>query len=692
MVAIRTASRALFLLLVAFLPLSIVRANPAVAACGLPAQGVITQTVTYTLTADCVQTGEIVIGNAVPDLEVTINGGGYTITGGDHSLIIGSGILTLNNVTLDGEGKSRTELVSQDVVNANNVTFTRAHSGPAVLGAEANLNNVLFVNNYSPYYALRGNGNALHAGRGAVFTLNNAVFRNNYGNGGAAVVNIEATLTTTGCLTLSGNVPYDVYEIEYSWLDFAAGAWTDSSTGPCSGTIGNGGQAVIPPPEIMPCGLPAPGNLDVSATYSLTADCVITGDSTISEHVSIRIEGNGHSIRANPPNRTYYLAATASLDLQNIGMSGLRLFNWGAVTGHHFGMADTTSGGIVNMGDMRFTNSLFEDMTTTEAEAESVLRAWNPYQKGFTRFTDSTFRNNHGGVGVLQNAGATIELIDCVMFINNTPANFVGTVDDQSIDCNSPAVGPFFPAAPAAPSASSKPRMSQWSAIPKFENCEIRLGAIGLLCRPRGQPPVAEIWRIRPNPEGDHLPAAGTFILAVSQPQVEALGEGLVACSPDGRVAVRVGMPEAVRQLMVYSKLYKQLRPFPGARDIVVSKGPTFEGKVHHIVLDHALDGHVLGTVDTYDGLPAAECVEESAPKPVIHAPTPAPVYVPFVQPQAPQPDGSITHIVQPGDTISAIAVAYRVHQLDIIMLNQLEDMGRWIYPRQELLIREAEA
>ena len=362
MVAIRTASRALFLLLVAFLPLSIVRANPAVAACGLPAQGVITQTVTYTLITDCVQTGEIVIGNAVPDLEVTINGGGFTITGGadsEDSLFRSSGILTLNNVTIDGEGKSRYNLVQSDVVNANNVTFTRAHSGPAVLGSQANLNNVLFVNNYSPYYALRGNGNALYAGRRAEFTLNNAVFRNNYGNGGAAVVNIEATLTTTGCLTLSGNVPYDVYEIEYSWLDFTAGAWTDSSTGPCSGTIGNGDQAVIPPPAIMPCGLPAPGNLDVSATYSLTADCVITGDSRISEHVSIRIEGNGHSIRAIPPNRTYYLAATASLDLQNVGMSGLRLFNWGAVTGHHLGMADTTSGGIVNMGDMRFkTRSL----------------------------------------------------------------------------------------------------------------------------------------------------------------------------------------------------------------------------------------------------------------------------------------------------------------------------------------------
>ena len=66
--------------------------------------------------------------------------------------------------------------------------------------------------------------------------------------------------------------------------------------------------------------------------------------------------------------------------------------------------------------------------------------------------------------------------------------------------------------------------------------------------------------------------------------------------------------------------------------------------------------------------------------------------YSPFVQPQAPQSDGSTVHVVRPGDTISAIAVAYRVGQQDIIKTNQLENMGRWIYPGQRLLIREAGA
>ncbi len=657
---------------------SYAQSNPTVAACGLPAQGVITSSVTYTLSADCVQTGQITIANAIPKIQVTINGGGHTITGGAHSLFFGNGELTLNNMTIDGENKSRTYLVGQDIINANNITIIRSRGGPALFAnGEADLNNVLFQSNTATSYSLGGNGSALHVGTNAAYTLNNVVLRDNFASGGAANLHPGSTLTTSGCLTLSGNAPYDIYE--------HGGIWTDNSTGPCSGTIGNGDQAIIPPPELMPCGLPAPGFLDVSATYSLASDCVITSHSTISEHVSIRIEGNGYSIRANPANRTYFLAATASLDLNNVGMSGVRLFNWGAVTGHRISMSDTTLGGIINMGEMRFTNSLFEDATVSSATSRTVLLAWNAYQNGFTRFTDSTFRNNHGGLGVLQNVGATIELIGCIMFENNTPANYVGAVIDNSIDCNSPPVGPFFPAAPVAP-------IAQVSAPPRFENCDIKLGAIGLICRPDAQPPVAHIWRIRPNPDGQSPTAIGAFLLGVSQIQVEAVAEGLVACSADGRVAVRVGMPGSIAQQIVHSPLYQKLRALdPSARDIVVSKGPAAEGKAHHVVIDHALDGHVLGTVDTYDGLPAPECVEKQ-PATSGPAPSPARAFAPSVQPQAPQPDGSVLHVVQPGDTLSAIAVAYRVHQLDVIILNQLEAMGRQLYPGQELLIREADS
>lgn len=653
---------------------SYAQTNPPVAACGLPAQGAIKLSVTYTLSADCVQTDTIVVANKTPEIQVTINGGGYTITGGAHSLFTGNGELTLNNVTIDGENKSRPYLVSQDVINVNNVTLMRARGGPALFANdEATLNNVLLQRNSQSVFSLGGNGSALFIGLNTAYTLNDVVMRDNFAGGGAAVPNTGATLTTTGCLTLSGNVPYDIYE--------TGGTWTDNSTGLCTGTIGNGDQAVIPPPQIMPCGLPAPGILDVSATYRLTSDCVITGHTTISEDVSIRIEGNGHSIRANPPNRSYYLAATASLELINIDFSGQRLFNWGEVTGRHIRMADTSVGALVNMGEMRFTNSLFEDMTNSSATSRTVLLAWNSYQNGFTSFTDSTFRNNHGGRGALQNAGATIELRGCVIFENNTPANTYGAVIDNSVHCNSPPVGPFLPTTPAAPSAP----ISQASAPPKFENCDIKLGAIGVVCRPRVQPPAAYVYRVNSESEG-------FFKLGVSQPQVEAMENDLVACSADGRVAVRTGLPPEIHHFFEIDPKYHAELLVP-RRYIIISKGPNVEGKINHVVLDNALNGRVFGIVSTFGGPPAAECIKEQ-PAPLAEPafqPTPTPVYAASVQPQAAQPDGSIRHIVQPGDTISAIAVAYRVYQLEIIIINQLENMGRWIYPGQSLLIREAE-
>ncbi|MCY3832506.1 MAG: hypothetical protein OXG85_05785, partial [Chloroflexi bacterium] len=52
--------------------------TPAVAACGLPAEGSI-RAATYTLTADCAQTGSLTIASRIPAQTVTINGGGHTI-------------------------------------------------------------------------------------------------------------------------------------------------------------------------------------------------------------------------------------------------------------------------------------------------------------------------------------------------------------------------------------------------------------------------------------------------------------------------------------------------------------------------------------------------------------------------------------------------------------------------------------
>src|SRR5207245_2962000 len=52
--------------------------------------------------------------------------------------------------------------------------------------------------------------------------------------------------------------------------------------------------------------------------------------------------------------------------------------------------------------------------------------------------------------------------------------------------------------------------------------------------------------------------------------------------------------------------------------------------------------------------------------------PTEGPVYAPMVKPQGSQPDGSIIHVVQPGDTLSSIAFAYKVTVQQIRDLNHI--------------------
>jgi LysM repeat protein len=76
--------------------------------------------------------------------------------------------------------------------------------------------------------------------------------------------------------------------------------------------------------------------------------------------------------------------------------------------------------------------------------------------------------------------------------------------------------------------------------------------------------------------------------------------------------------------------------------------------------------------------------------QPVATAVPTAPPVASFVQPQPPQPDGSIVHTVQAGDTMDAIAYAYGVSRQTILDLNGLTS-GRFIFAGQELKIREAQ-
>ncbi len=671
---------------------------PPIAACGLPAEGTIWQSVTYTLSGDCTQSGTITIASAGTEQSpnsVTINGGGHRISGGAFKLFFGTdAILNLNDLTIDGDNAITDTVISVGTVNASRVSIVRTR-GSALIATQSSLNSVLFSTIQSEAFSLGGNGTAMFNNANTDHTLTNVVIRNSLSGGGAIVLRSGANLTTNGCLTFSGNVPYDVYT-------YAGGTWTDNSTGPCSGTIGNGDQAVLPAPELLACGFPAPGNLDASATYTLRDDCDLSGAYYISEDVNIRVIGNGRALSTTRTGNTLYTAATGSLQLENIALKSIRLLNWGDFRADRIVVSDNVNSMFTNVGEARFTQALFTGNSATRSTSRSVGLAYGAYQNGYTSFTDSTFRGNTGGLGVLAAFGATIDLSGCITFEDNSPADTYiyagqgGAVNDnRDADCDTPITDPLQPPVKCSPHCDMPPPPVKSSPhrdfAPQEDECSLKLGAIGLICRERGQPPLATVWRIRPNPEGEHLPSVGIFMLAVEQPQVEAVPEGLVACSADGRVAVRTGLSDELRQVFESSPQYDDELLVP-RRYIVFSKGPTFdEGKVHNVVLDNALDGRVFGIVDTYGGPPAPECIT-APPAQAPPQPTSAPVYVAPVQAQAPQPDGSIIHVVREGDTISAIAVAYRVYQLDIITANQLEHMGRWIYPGQELLIRAADA
>lgn len=65
----------------------------------------------------------------------------------------------------------------------------------------------------------------------------------------------------------------------------------------------------------------------------------------------------------------------------------------------------------------------------------------------------------------------------------------------------------------------------------------------------------------------------------------------------------------------------------------------------------------------------------------------PTPVFAPFVAPQGVREDGSIVHIVVAGDTLDAIAVAYRTTRDEILRLNDMTSRN-FLQLGQEIIVR----
>ncbi len=632
--------------------------NPTPATCGLPAEGSIVASVTYTLSADCTQTGGLAIGQG-SSINLTINGNGHTIrAGGTTGFTIlqssADNTVTLSDVTFDGGGSANPNravmIASTGALIATRVTFRGGHNGVALNAADSStaaLTNVLFEENRSAGFgnALSVNSAGLLINTGATVTMTNAVVRNHWYGRGAIAMQGTGSLTTAGCLTFSGNVPYDVSRVVDNW--------TDNSSGPCSGAVGNGGS-LVPPPGVLPCGLPGPGNLDASRSYTLRSDCDLSGIGEgllwrISEGVTINIQGNGYSLVAGSGSVAGLLASAgnSSLNLHNLVLDHVQALVFGALDVNHVAFRNMPQRVFYLLGNARFSNSIFENITTTlTANNASVLMALSSYGDGSATFRDSVLRNIAGSGAPALNTfqNGTITLEGCITFENISPGNYAGNVTDNSVGpCGSGTIiGPLGPL-----------DMDDAHSLPA--KCFQRLGAIGIICRAEGDPdPGIEVWGI----SGDSV---GFFLLRVNQRQIDAVPAGHVSGTADGRVAVRVWED----------------------RNVTVLMGPSPEGKVHHVTFEGHIYGQVIGTIDTFGGPPGLDSAAAVAV-------APAPRHALQVIPQASRTDGSIVHVVQVGETVAAIALAYGILPAGIVERNQLTDNGNLIFPGQELVIRDA--
>ena len=694
----------MLLLLLAHIPM------PALAqgSCELPDPGPIFADATYNLSADCTLTGTLTVSSGVT---ITINGNGHTISANGASFpIITDGpnsVTNLNNLTIDGGGLIRPVMINSRRLTMNNVTVRGNGDGVALNVSDdgsATLTNVLFENNRSRAYA-PGNATGLNIKTGATVTMRNAVFRNHRFNGGAIVINGSGTLSASGCLAFSGNLPYNAV-----LRDSSMGSWTGRSLPACSGTIGNGDAAVIAAPVVQPCGLPGPGNLDADATYTLSADCDLglLGQNqelwVVSEGVTITIQGNGHRLVGGSGGNwsTIYTAGSSVLNLNNVIVEHVKYIAFGTVNADQSAFRNTPDRIFYLLGQARITRSIFENISVSRpAVNASVLLALSFYGMGQAAFSDTDFRNISGDLAPALNtygAGTMITLEGCINFDNVIPTHYTGNVTDNSSPCR-----PAQPVGPSPPVTPTK-RVSSPATAPtervKPDDCFQKLGDIGVICRwPDSPAPSIEVWGISPQ-------SGSYFILELQQAQVDGINsQGLIASSGDGRVGVRLLGPECVQRneagddprVRNVQCIARQLTRADGfligsERYILVSMGPNWEGKVHSVILDNSLAGRVIDTVDTFTGLPGRGAPSAASGHITVteSKPNNSQSYVPFVQPQAARADGSIVHIVRPGDTLYTIAVAYRVSPAAIVERNQMSNFGRIILPGRELVIRDA--
>ena len=614
--------------------------NPPVAACGLPAEGCIVESVTYTLTADCTQTGPLYV--TIDGMSVTIEGGGHTIDArelNDSSEVLWTGdpsrTLTLRNATVIGGGvRSRAAIVVFGPATLENVSLREAEevafSARSFDGATpaSTLTNVL-IERVSGWYYLDGRlaPTGIYVDGGASVTTNNLVIRSNFFGNTAIGAATGSSVTLTGCFSGEHIFPQRFF-----------GGVNDNSSGPCSGAIGNGDSAarVYSPPQPAACGLPSEGVLEQSATYNLVADCQQTGTLFIPKHVSLTVEGNGYTIRGASLESTFIDNTVTGLNARLFfGIAGPTTIR-NAVLAHGTSFVlrtwlqqshlieDTVfrnNDSMMTIYDsaMVFNRVLFENNVLNGAGRSDFSAAGNatlifPLYSSRITIRDSIFRNNiggdaviHGGYQLRNSVNPGVLILGCVTFEGNSmvdivdPSNYVtdtnsgpcpqavsALLTEISLGLFSVSVGDTQGNPGQSSSSSSGRHGGGAHGLPKLHGCAdaggveaLHLGSIACIFREnRGGDTIMGVYEI------DRFSSRGYLKIALSQSQITPLiGENIVAVSADGR-ALAVVWPD---------------------KNVTIKVGPDHEGKVLHMTFEGGLGGRVLDMITTYGpppGLP----------------------------------------------------------------------------------------
>ena len=567
--------------------------DTAPAACGLPASGLVFHGNTYTLTADCTQTGTLQLhGDIVLDPNgstVTIDGKGYTIDAtalsNDKPVIqcFSTTTLIIKDLTLRGGGRFGSGALWFGICDATltNVTITETNpvaifAGSSSTGGTIALNSVLVENVRGRYSFYQNKAAVINGRNGATFNINRLVMRDVFG-GNVAIGNSygrtsDATFNFSGCYTAERIYPAEL-----------GSGISPGSLSKCSGTIGNGGQAVKPNPEPQPtaCGLPAGGVLQASASYTLSATCTLTDEIYIPKGLTVTVQGNWNHIRPAAGKSVFETAG--NLTVRNV------LFENGTappINGYH-----RSSLLIENAIFQNFTRPMYlRDQTATlknvlwekNAVTWSYGNAIIAIDQAAVTIHDSTFRNNSGGVSAfflgwkssLGTAAVTLE--GCASFLNNSPdakytiRNTEGTFTDNSTGA-CPAY--TYPGAGDAETPVPRQPTKVATALPPGVEAPVSVGGgmAQIYRRDAGGATIMQVYGISEQSTGYHL-------LTVSQAQVDALGEGVVAMTDDCRARVTVA----------------------ANGDVTASEGPNQDGKLLHTVFEGGVKGRVISTYTTF--------------------------------------------------------------------------------------------